>query len=200
MGQHRCIPEKACLVDHCTHARRRYIAVEMAGIMATLGTDTTLAIRFDSPLRKFDQIIQEALVEELGNIGVKLCMIRFRRFGFLLSCVFKFRESHPTDHGKSNVQLCMHGGSLLLLFSLLIVFLQTIRTAKRTHVQKVEKLADGTLTIHSEVDGGTVVTEGVDCLLWAIGRTPQSDILNLSAAGVEVDNRGYIKVCGMRFE
>jgi glutathione reductase (NADPH) len=51
-----------------------YIAVEMAGIFATLGTDTTLAVRYDSPLRKFDRIIQETLVEELANTGVKLCM------------------------------------------------------------------------------------------------------------------------------
>lgn len=46
--------------------------------MSTLGTDTTLAVRFDSPLRTFDFMIQENLVEELAHIGVKLCMCNSR--------------------------------------------------------------------------------------------------------------------------
>lgn len=66
--------------------------------------------------------------------------------------------------------------------------------AKRTHVKKVEKQADGNLTIHAEVDGQMNEFKDVDCLLWAVGRVPQSDILNLPAAGIEVDSKGYIKV------
>jgi glutathione reductase (NADPH) len=69
-----------------------------------------------------------------------------------------------------------------------------VPTAKRTHVKKVDKQADGTLTITADVGGQETQITGVDCLLWAIGRVPQSDILNLPAAGVEVDQRGYIKV------
>lgn len=126
------LPKKAFVVG------AGYIAVEMAGIMSTLGTDTTLAVRFDSPLRTFDFMIQENLVEELAHIGVKL--------------------------------------------------------SKQTHVKKVEKEADGTLTVHAEVAGQLKKFEGVDCLLWAVGRTPMSDTMNLEAAGVTVDSKGYIEV------
>lgn len=33
-----------------------------------------------------------------------------------------------------------------------------------------------------------------DCLLWAIGRTPNTADLGLEAAGIETDSRGHIKV------
>ena len=46
----------------------------MAGIFQTLGTDTTLAIRFDNALRTFDTIIQENLMEELAHMGMTICM------------------------------------------------------------------------------------------------------------------------------
>lgn len=34
----------------------------------------------------------------------------------------------------------------------------------------------------------------VDCLIWAIGREPATDNLNIEAAGVIKDERGFIKV------
>ena len=40
-------------------------------------------------------------------------------------------------------------------------------------------------------NGNSVET---DCLIWALGRTPTTDKINLAAAGVEVDNRGYVPV------
>lgn len=126
------LPKKAFVVG------AGYIAVEMAGIMQTLGCDTTLAIRYDHALRNFDTIIQEALMEEMGNMGLKV--------------------------------------------------------SRYTHVKEVQKKQDGTLTISAEVNGDMQTIEGVDCLLWAVGRIPNSDRLNLEAAGVEMDSRGYIKV------
>ena len=59
-----------------------------------------------------------------------------------------------------------------------------------TVVQKVEKGDDGLLTIHTET--GDAI-EGVDCLVWAIGREPATDKINLEAAGVEVDPVGFIR-------
>nr|WP_314266447.1 glutathione-disulfide reductase [uncultured Moellerella sp.] len=56
--------------------------------------------------------------------------------------------------------------------------------------QEVIKNADGSLTL--------VLTNGnkqtVDCLIWAIGREPMTDNLNIAAAGVELNDRGYINV------
>ncbi|WP_417690380.1 glutathione-disulfide reductase [Pseudidiomarina sp.] len=59
-----------------------------------------------------------------------------------------------------------------------------------TVVQKVEKGEDGLLTIHTEA-GDKI--EDVDCLVWAIGREPATDKINLEAAGVEVDPVGFIR-------
>lgn len=56
-------------------------------------------------------------------------------------------------------------------------------------VERVEKGSDGLLTLHCQ--GGHVFT-GFDALIWAIGRTPNTAALNLEAAGVAVDDGGYI--------
>lgn len=53
----------------------------------------------------------------------------------------------------------------------------------------VEKVADGSLTL--TFNNGQQLTE-IDALIWAIGRKPNTDDLNLSAAGVEMDERGFI--------
>lgn len=55
---------------------------------------------------------------------------------------------------------------------------------------KVEKNEDGSLTLHL-TDGRSQV---VDCLVWAIGRKPALDGLNLAATGVELSKRGKIVV------
>jgi glutathione reductase (NADPH) len=56
--------------------------------------------------------------------------------------------------------------------------------------KEIVKEADGSLTLH--LDNGS--SHNVDTLIWAIGREPTTDAINLSAAGVEVNSRGYIKV------
>lgn len=48
-----------------------YIAVELAGVLHELGSDTTLFCRGDAPLRGFDELIQGTLVEEMGKAGMK---------------------------------------------------------------------------------------------------------------------------------
>ncbi len=49
-----------------------YIAVELAGVLAALGTDTTLIVRKERPLRQFDDMLGKALSEELSAQGVSL--------------------------------------------------------------------------------------------------------------------------------
>lgn len=60
-----------------------------------------------------------------------------------------------------------------------------------TTVREVAKQDDGTLTLHFE-NGKSM--EGVDCLVWAIGRLPATDKINLECTGVELDNDGFINV------
>jgi glutathione reductase (NADPH) len=113
-----------------------YIAVEMAGILAGLGSDTHLFFRGDTVLRRgFDPYIVSTLM------------------------------THMEKHGPA---------------------LHSLSTPTRLAREK-----DGSLTV-SLKKGGTF--GGFDCVLSAIGRRPVTGLLNLEAAGVEVDPRGLIKV------
>jgi glutathione reductase (NADPH) len=111
-----------------------YIAVEIAGVLNALGTETHLFVRKESPLRSFDPLIIKTLVEVMEAEG-------------------------PTLHTHS------------------------IPT-------KVIKEADKSLTLHFE-NGHT---QNVDTLIWAIGRHPATDTINLGVTGVETNDKGFIKV------
>ncbi len=110
-----------------------YIAVELAGVFHALGTQAHLIVRKEKPLRGFDDMLSDTLVEQMAKHG-------------------------PTVHTHS------------------------IPT-------RVEKHDDGLLTVHLE-NGKSVGP--VETLVWAIGRVPANDKINLAAAGVEVDERGFI--------
>lgn len=111
-----------------------YIAVEIAGVLHALGTDTHLLVRKDRPLRNFDSDITDMLLERMAQDKLQL---------------------HTN-----------------------------------TEVSRVEKTAGGLLTVHC--NNGSVFSD-VDCLIWAIGREPATDKLNLAAAGVTTDKNGYIR-------
>lgn len=111
-----------------------YIAVEIAGVMHALGAETHLVVRKHAPLRSFDPMLVDTLLEVIKTEGPEL-----------------HTQAVP---------------------------------------QRVEKHADGSLRLHLE-DGRNL---HVDCLIWAIGRKPATDRLNLDASGVELDDRGYIRV------
>ncbi|MBS9439328.1 glutathione-disulfide reductase [Photorhabdus noenieputensis] len=111
-----------------------YIAVEIAGVLHALGSETHLFVRQHAPLRSFDPMIVETLLEVINTEG-------------------------PTLHTESIPK-------------------------------SVSKNADGSLTL--QLQNGKQQT--VDTLIWAIGREPATDNLNLSVAGVEVNEKGYIRV------
>jgi len=120
-------PKKAVVVG------AGYIAVEIAGVLHALGTDTELMVRHDRPLRNFDVDITDALLQRMQQDGMQL------------------------------------------------------RT--QSNIAKVEKQSDDSLTITTK-EGDTL--EGVDCLIWAIGREPATDKINLAATGVKTDEIGFI--------
>lgn len=111
-----------------------YIAVEIAGVLNGLGAETHLFVRKHAPLRTFDPMIVEALVEVMAAEGPML---------------------HTDSIPKS-----------------------------------ITKNADGSLTL--ALENGT--EQVVDCLIWAIGREPATDNINLEAAGIKTNERGYIPV------
>ncbi len=68
-----------------------------------------------------------------------------------------------------------------------------IRMLKLHTPEKVIKTDDGTMTVHFETGPEACASyEGFDCVIWAIGRKPLTEMLNLTAAGIEVNKRGYI--------
>lgn len=111
-----------------------YIAVELAGVLNGLGAQAHLFVRKHAPLRSFDPLIVETLVEVMNTEGPKL-----------------HTESIPKE---------------------------------------VVKNADGSLTL--KLENGQEHT--VDALIWAIGREPMTDNLNIESTGVELNAKGYIKV------
>ncbi len=111
-----------------------YIAVELAGVLHSLGSETHLLVRKHAPLRNFDPMITGALMELMAEEG-------------------------PTLHTHSIPKA-------------------------------VEKEADGSLTLQLE-NGASL---NVDTLIWAIGREPATDKINIEAAGVTVNDRGFIPV------
>ena len=122
------LPERVAIVG------AGYIAVEIAGVLRSLGSEVDLYVRQHSPLRSFDHSIVNVLLEEMSNEGIEL---------------------------------------------------HTYSTLK-----EVIKNEDGSLTLNLE-DGRS---NTVDCLIWAIGRRPNTDNINLEVTGVETNSIGKIKV------
>ncbi len=110
-----------------------YIAVEFAGLLASLGSEVTMILRGGSFLRWFDSTIRETLLEEMQKAGVNI----------------------------------MTG----------------------IHLQSLQKEKNNTVALHS-TDGN--IYGGFDSVIWAIGREPATSALQLEAAGVTLDERGYI--------
>jgi glutathione reductase (NADPH) len=111
-----------------------YIAVEIAGVMNSLGAEVHLYVRQHSPLRAFDHSVVEALLIEMEQDGIQL---------------------HTN-----------------------------------TTLTEVNKNDDGSLELFTK-DGSL---DTVDCLIWAIGRAPSTDGINLQVTGVETNDIGKIKV------
>lgn len=110
-----------------------YIAVELAGVFHALGTKTDLVVRKEKPLRNFDPMLSDTLIEQMAK------------------------------HGPS-----LHTNSI---------------------PEKVEKHGNGQVTIYF-TNGKSLGP--VDTLVWAIGREPATDNINLDAAGVKTNPQGYI--------
>jgi len=60
------LPNKAVVVG------AGYIAVELAGVLQALGTDTSLVVRKNMALREFDDILRDTLDEEMQRQGINI--------------------------------------------------------------------------------------------------------------------------------
>jgi pyruvate/2-oxoglutarate dehydrogenase complex dihydrolipoamide dehydrogenase (E3) component len=68
-----------------------------------------------------------------------------------------------------------------------------IEVITQAQAERVERTADGTVRVDVSSDAGASAFEGDDVLA-ALGRTPNTEDVGLDAAGVELDERGFIRV------
>jgi len=111
-----------------------YIAVELAGVLHSLGSETHLVVRHEKALRNFDEMLSDTLWEMMQEDGLNL-------------------------HAHSNVE-------------------------------KIEKTQDGSVVVH--LNGDRKIE--ADVLIWAIGREPANDKINIENTDIKLDKRGYIEV------
>lgn len=70
-----------------------------------------------------------------------------------------------------------------------------VKLHKHSAVTRVDKdPATGKLTLNYKEGDSEGVVEGVDHLIWAVGRTPATANLGLESAGVTVNEKGYVAV------
>jgi len=114
-----------------------YIAVELAGVLNSLGAETTLICRHKTFLRSFDELLQSVLMEEMKNAGVHIV-------------------NETIVHG---VTASADGGKIL-------------------HVQDTQRLGP------------------FEVVLWAIGRLPNVEALDLETLGhgPMLDKKQHISV------
>ena len=109
-----------------------YIAVELTGVFAALGSETSLAFRHERVLRHFDAMLAATLMDEMRADGVTLL-------------------DHAVPAGVRR-----DGAGLIL-----------------------------------DLEDGRQLGP-FDCIVWAIGRRPNSEHLDLARAGVAVDAAGHV--------
>jgi glutathione reductase (NADPH) len=111
-----------------------YIAVELAGVLNSLGSEVTILLRKQTFLRSFDATLRETLMEEMMSAGVNILS------SINMTCIEK------QDNG------------LLHVVS--------------SHCEDIRD---------------------VDCFIWAIGRTSNTDDIGLDKAGIKTTAEGFIE-------
>ena len=107
-----------------------YIAVELAGVLNSLGSNVQLFIRKNQPLRNLDSFLGQTLIEHMRS---------------------------------ENIQVYTH-----------------------TQIKKVSKLEDNSIVLYLE-DGNKHI---VDCLIWAVGRKPNTQPLDLNLTNIQLNDQG----------
>lgn len=121
-------PEKVVIVG------AGYIAIELAGVLNGLGSEVHLLVRKEKPLRNFEPMLADALIDIMAHEGIYI-----------------HNWCQPTQIQKSSKHL-------------------------RIRCDNEEEITN------------------VDCLIWAIGRKPNTADYGLENLGIELTETGHIKV------
>ena len=132
-------------------------------------------------IMELDKVPEHLLVLGGGYVGLEFGQM-FRRFGSAVTIVQAGRQllgHEDPDVAEEVAKILQQDGVEVLLNA----------TANRV------SQADGSIRLEVQQQGRSTAVAGSH-LLVGIGRTPNSDMLNLAGAGVEMDARGFIKVNG----
>lgn len=119
-----------------------------------------------------------------GFVGLEFAQM-FRRFGAEVTVI----EQAPRLAPREDEDICAALGEILEEDGL------DVRTG--VTATRVEETDDGRLRVELDAGDGSSSATGSH-LLVAVGRTPNSEALDPSAAGLSTDDRGYIPVNGRR--
>ena len=129
---------------------------------------------------ELDRVPEHLLVLGGGYVGLELAQA-MRRFGSRVTVIERNDAlAHREDRDVSE--------ALRELFDD-----EGIEVRTGTRVDRVEGRSGESVRLHATRDGAEDMIEGSD-LLVASGRTPNTDGIGLEAAGVERDDRGFVKV------
>jgi pyruvate/2-oxoglutarate dehydrogenase complex dihydrolipoamide dehydrogenase (E3) component len=147
------------------------------------GIETTRYLTNESVM-ELDELPGHLLILGGSYIAVEFAQM-FRRFGSRVTIVSKAEHLLPredADVADALKQILIEDGIVFVLGA----------TAKVAHVD------DGTVVLNVKLDDGTEVGRERELtgthLLLAVGRKPNTFALGLAAAGIEVDEHGYIPV------
>lgn len=146
---------------------------------AIQGLDAVHALDSTS-IMELDVVPQHLLVLGGGYIGLEFGQM-FRRFGSQVTIIQ--RSSHLLSREDNDVAEAVAD----------ILREDGIEVLLNTGTTSVEQAANGEILLTVQTPAGARVLKGSH-LLVATGRVPNSDRLNLQAAGIETDTRGTIRV------
>jgi len=130
-------------------------------------------------IMELDTLPDHLLILGGGYIGLEFGQL-FRRFGSrvtIIQSAGQLLTQEDPDIAEEVATILRQDGVEVLL------------NASATRVRQ----EDGSIRLEVEQQGGSTTLIGSH-LLVATGRTPNSDTLNLAAAGIQTDDRGFIKV------
>jgi len=131
---------------------------------------------------ELDQVPDHLLVLGGGPVGLEFAQM-FRRFGSEVTIVERGPQllaREDADVAEAVAEVLHEGGVEIVL---------------RAHAWRASQTEGGRIRLAVHTPEGERELEG-SSLLAAAGRTPNTDTLNLEAAGVETDERGFVRVNG----
>src|SRR5215218_4764340 len=143
------------------------------------GLDTVPTLN-STTIMELDEVPEHLLVLGGGYVGVEFAQM-FRRFGSRVTVVQRDKQllaREDIDVADAVAEILRQDGVEVLL---------------ETHAQRAEQTEDGKIWLTVHTAEGERTLSGSH-LLAAAGRPPNTDKLNLDAAGMETDKRGFIKV------